>query len=327
MTTTALARQNLSVNVSNQTPLAWEVKTYGDAKNSQASGPSWVIRDLLLEQTATLVSAQPHAMKSLSWLEACLEAVTFRSVWTEFNAPDVERTLFIETEDPAWLVEARIRGFAKGLRIDPNDLVPGFHYVCPGPFDLVAQENSLRDLLNKHSPNFAVISTLQNLLNGRSWLKQDEMQPVMAAIIRLSRLCCPLVLITHSPWDKKQRRAAGTVSQAANFVTALHYEKIQNRKTGETFAHVLVDSNAGAVQNDFHLKLTTEGDEADPESVRDIAYGGLGWPKGIGKAAVLAAIEDDSEASAKEIAERTGFGTRYVQQIMQERKADAKSRK
>jgi hypothetical protein len=146
------------------------------------------------------------------------------------------------------------------------------------------------------------------------------MQPVMAAILRLTRQCCPIVLVTHSPWDRSQRRAAGTVTQTANFITTMHYEKMQNRKTGETFAHVLVDSKAGAVEGDFHLTLTTEGDKANPESVRGIAYGGVGWPRGIGKAAVLAAIEDDPEASPQEIAERSGFGERYVQKIMKERK-------
>jgi hypothetical protein len=92
----------------------WEVRTFSDAKRSEGSRPPWVIDDLLLAQTATLVSAQPHAMKSLSWLAACIEAVGFHKVWGHFGAADVERALFIETEDPPWLVEARIRGFAKG---------------------------------------------------------------------------------------------------------------------------------------------------------------------------------------------------------------------
>jgi len=297
------------------------VRTFGDAQRGEGGRPPWVIQDLLLAQTATLVSAQPHAMKSLSWLAACIEAVGFHKVWEHFDAPGVEKALFIETEDPPWLVEARIRGIAKGLRIGADNRLPGFHYVCPGPFDLVAEEKELRGLLEKHGPHFAVISTLQNLLNGRSWLKQEEMQPVNAAILRLSRAYCPIVLITHSPWDKTQRRAAGTVTQTANFITTMHYEKVQNRKTGETLAHVLVDTKAGAVEGDFHLKLTTDGDKAVPETVRGITYGGVGWSKGIGKAAVLAAIDDDPEGSPQEIAERSGFGERYVQRIMKERKS------
>jgi hypothetical protein len=302
----------------------WEVRTFGDAMRAEATGTPWTIQDLLPDETVTLVAAQPHAMKSLSWLEASLEAVTYHSVWTEFKAPDVERALFVETEDPPWLVEARIRGFAKGLNIHPRDEVPGFHYACTGPFDLLRERSKLRRLLEKVQPDFAVLSTLQNLLAGKSWQKPEDMQPVYAVVLELARSCCPIVLITHSPWDKRQKRAAGTVTQVANCVTTLHYEKILNRKTGETFAHVLLDSKAGAMHDDFHFKLTTEGDGADPESVRDITYEGRGWPKGIAKDAVMAALEDDPNASPKEIAERCNVSVRYVERIIKEWKSGRK---
>lgn len=296
----------------------WQVRTFSDAMRGDGSKPPWVIQDLLLDQTATLVSAQPHAMKSLSWLAGCIEAVAFHRVWGHFDASSVERALFIETEDPSWMVEARIRGIAKGLHVSHDNPLPGFYYVCPGPFDLIGEPEKLRGLLEQYRPDFAVISTLQNLLNGRSWVNQEDMQPVMAAILGLARNHCPIVLITHSPWDKRQRRAAGTVTQTANFITTMHYEKVQNQKTGETFAHVLMDSKAGAVEGTFHFRLMTEGDKADPESVRGIVYEGPGYPKGIGKATVLAAIEDDPEATPQEVAKRTGFSVRYVQKIIKE---------
>ena len=143
------------------------------------------------------------------------------------------------------------------------------------------------------------------------------MQPIMASIIRISRLS-PTVLLTHSPWNQKERRAAGTVTQTANFVTTAHYQKVMNRKTKETFVNVVMDSKAGAQETNFNLKLLTEGDPREPSSVRGLEYAGEGWPKGLGKAAVLAAIEDDPEASAKEIAERTQMGIRHVQKIMSE---------
>jgi predicted ATP-dependent serine protease len=90
---------------------------------------------------------------------------------------------------------------------------------------LVAEEEKLCESLEKYKPHFAVISTLQNLLNGRSWSKPEQMRPVAAAILRLSRSYFPVVLITHSPWDTKQRWAAGTVTQTANFMTTMHYVK------------------------------------------------------------------------------------------------------
>jgi hypothetical protein len=268
-----------------------------------------------MAESTTLVSAQPHAMKSLSWLQACLEAVVNGKVWGHFAAPNVKSTLFIETEDPCWLVEARIRGIAAGLGLGSNEDASGFHYACTGPFDFVGSEKYIRDLITKYSPDFVVISTLQSTLSGRSMKEQSDMAPVMAAVIRLSRLA-PLVLITHSPWDRKQRRAAGTVTQAANFLTSMHYQKTVDKKSGATYAQVVVDSKAGALETDFYLKLAATSDARDPSSVRSITYGGKGWPKGIGKDAVLAIIADDPDLAPKEIAEQAGVSPRYVQQLI-----------
>jgi hypothetical protein len=169
----------------------------------------------------------------------------------------VDSVLFLETEDPAWMVEARIRGLAKGQHIEKDD-VPGFHYACVGPFDFLGKDNRIEELVQKHTPKFTVLSTLQNLLHGKDYNRQDDMQPVMAGMIKLARLS-PLFLVTHSPWDRRQKRAAGTVTQTANFVTAIHYEKKIARKTGMTFVHVSVDSKAGALETDFSLKLETNG--------------------------------------------------------------------
>lgn len=305
------------------TGLGRAIKSFQDAINGTSVRPPWVIEELLLAETATLVSAQPHSMKSLSWLGACLEAPHSKKLWGHFDAPHVESALFIETEDPEWMVEARIRGLAQGLGLRQGDNIPGFHYWCPGPFDLVAQKAALETKIREVQPSFVVLSTLQNTLHGRNMKEQSDMAPVMEAIMHIARSLCPLIVLTHSPWDKKQRRAMGTVTQTANFMTAMHYQKQVNPKTRETFAHVLLDSKAGAEDTDFHLKLTTEGDPRDPASVRSIIYG-RGWPKGVGKAAILAAIEDDSSASTKEIAERTGLGERYVRAVLAKRAAAAK---
>jgi hypothetical protein len=282
-------------------------------KNDQGK-PPWVIEDLLMEQSATLVSAHPHSLKSLSFLYACLEAVITGKVWNNFAAPNIKGTLFVETEDPAWLVEARVRGFAKGLGLESDAPVPGFHYVCVGPFDLVREEGRIEGLVQQHGLSFIVISTLQNLLGGKNWVNQEDMQPIMAMIVRLSRKC-PVVLLTHSPWDKKKRRAAGTVTQTANFLTTAHFEKTVNSQTGETFAHVSVDSKAGAFETDFSLKLVTDGQPRDPDSVRRVVFVGKGWAKGLKKDAVVAAIESDPEAPNKEIADRAGVSVRYVERI------------
>jgi hypothetical protein len=52
--------------------------------------------------------------------------------------------------------------------------------------------------------------------------------------------------------------------------------------------------------------------------VRRFVYEGAGWPKGLSKEAVLEAINEDPDASSKEIAARTGVSPRYVQQLKKE---------
>ena len=302
----------------------WDVRGFQDAMKGSDENPPWVIEDLLMEQSATIVSAQPHAMKSLSWLAACLEAVTKQEVWGHFAAPYVKNVLFIETEDAPWLVESRIRGLAKGLGIGKDESVPGFHYDCIGPFDLLKEEGNIRQLIKKHQLDFIVLSTLQNLLVGQDWKSQQDMQPIMALIVRLSR-DCPVVLVTHSPWDKRAKRAAGTVTQAANFLTQIHFEKKRDSMTGETFARVTVDSKVGAEETDFSLKLVTEGAELrDPGSVRRLVHAGGGSSGGSKKDAILALHKENPDATPVEIAKQVGAGKRHVQKILKEAKGPTK---
>jgi hypothetical protein len=255
----------------------WKIRTLKDALKNESQGPPWVIKDLLLKDTATLVSAHPHSMKSLSLLCACMEAVAKKPIWGHFAAPLVKKSLFIETEDPEWLVEARIRGFAKGFGIE--DDLPGFFYGCVGSFNLVESKERIIDLLECYQPDFAVLSTLQGLLGGRDWTRQDSMSDVNALFVELSRRYCPLFVITHSPWNKQNKRAAGTITQAANFVTNVHFEKIKGNKKGN-FIHVSIDSKAGSGETDFSLQLNTEGDLGDASAVRSLEFAGKGWPKG-----------------------------------------------
>src|ERR1700730_17590196 len=123
----------------------WEIRTLPDAfKNAEA--PPWIIKDLVMSGTLTLVSAQPHGMKSLSWLAACMEGVHKKQVFRHFEAPKLNNVLFIETEDPEWLVKKRIQGLAQGLKLSKGAELQGFHYTCPGPFELIKQQKQLEQL-------------------------------------------------------------------------------------------------------------------------------------------------------------------------------------
>jgi hypothetical protein len=148
------------------------------------------------------------------------------------------------------------------------------------------------------------------------------MQPLLALIVRLSREA-PIVLVTHSPWNEKQKRPAGTITQAANFATALHYRKAYSKELGW---HVVVttDSKAG-LGDSFTLKLETAGDHSDPGSVRRLVYAGRVKPSK--KDAIVAEVEDDPGASNLEIAERANATERYVQKIKQGLKEKRKAKK
>jgi RecA-family ATPase len=295
----------------------WKVRTFQDAMNG-STAPPWVIEDVLLADSATLVSAQPHAMKSLSLLAASLEAVVSKKVWGHFDAPSVDSVLFLETEDLPWMVEARIRGLAKGLGLEDKDTVPGFHYACVGPFDLLGEKKRIANMVDHCAPKLIVLSTLQNLLKGKDWNSQAEMQPVMAELIEMSR-GCPLVLITHSPWDSRHRRAAGTVTQTANVMTAMHYKKHFDKRSRETFVDVAVDSKAGASETSFRLKLEIDPTNArDPGAVRRVLYTGAGKLTGSDKAAIIEAFEENPGSSSAEVAELVGCTPRYVQRIHRE---------
>lgn len=297
-------------------PQGWQVCDLSDAIASTGQKPPWVIEDLLLARSATQVSGHPHSVKSFSWLDACLEAVAVHKVWGHFDASSVKSSLFIESEDSRWVLEQRLRGIAKGLGLKGVEDAPGFHYLRTGPFDLASMETTLAQILAHYKPDFVVLSTLQSLLAGRSWKEQQDMQPVNSLIVRLADQYCPIVLITHSPWDTRQKRAIGTISQAANFLTTLHFEKMSNGDG--TFVHVTLDSKLGAEEADFTLRLETAGEGKERE-VRRLIYQGSGLPRGMGKAAVMEAINSDPKASSKEIANLTGVSPRYVQKIREPR--------
>jgi hypothetical protein len=127
----------------------WDIHNIKHAVYSTGK-PPWIIRDLLLGGSATLVSGLPRSMKSLSLLGACLDAIVTGRVWGRFDAPDIKRLLFIETEDPEWMVASRIQGLVKGLGLKDPIEIPGFNYSCVGPFDLLGNKDGLRRLIDRY---------------------------------------------------------------------------------------------------------------------------------------------------------------------------------
>ena len=278
--------------------------------------PPWVIENLVMAETVTLVSAHPHAMKSLSWLYASLEAVLTNRVFGHFLAPRLNNALFIETEDPEWLVKQRLQGFARGLGLKKGDLIPGFHFTCPGPFGLPNQVHNLETLIKQYSLDLIVLSTLQNTLEGRDWKEQKQMADVMANLVQTARLC-PIVVLTHSPQDQRQKRAAGAITIGANCATHIHYKKSVDRKTGETFVNLTVDSKAGATETQFALRLLRDPKDPDPAgSVRGMLYDGQGRKfQRSDKDAILEALQENPNATTTEIAAITGAGARHIQNV------------
>jgi hypothetical protein len=290
----------------------WEIHRLPDALKDTDS-PPWVIQDLVMSGTLTLVSAHPHGMKSLSWLAACMEGVKTGKVFRHFEAPNLRNVLFIETEDPEWLVKKRIQGLAKGLKLSERETLPGFHYTCPGPFELIKQEAQLERLIEEYKLDLIVLSTLQNLLGGKNWKEQSEMADVMSMLVRLARKC-PIVLLSHSPQDRSQKRAIGTITVGANCATHIHSEK--SEKGGSTYVHLTVDSKAGATETDFSLMLHADPRDKDPVgSVRGLVYAGKGNRGKTKEQQVREAIADNPEATVPELVEIAGCDESYVRRI------------
>lgn len=290
----------------------WEIRGLQDAFKD-AESPPWVIKDLVMSGTVTLVSAHPHGMKSLSWLAASMEGVHTGKVFGRFEAPTLKNVMFIETEDPEWLVKKRIQGLAKGLKLPEGAKLPGFHYTCPGPFELIKQLEQLERLIEKYKLDLIVLSTLQNLLGGRSWKEQDEMADLMAMLVKVARKC-PIVLLTHSPQDRSQKRAIGTITLGANCATHIHSEK--SEKGGSTFVHLTVDSKAGATDTDFSLMLHTDPKDSDPVgSVRGLVYAGKGNRGRTKEQQVTEAIAENPNASVAELTKVADCDESYVRRI------------
>lgn len=252
-------------------PAVWTPQAGNAILALPCSPPPWVIEDLLPLKGGILCSGQPHATKSLNWLCAAIESVTTHLVWGKYACPNVRRVLYIETEDPLWMIVERVQSFAQGLGI--TDL-SGFYLSRPGPFTLVDHEAHLLALVNEINPDWIVFSTLQGLLGGKDWKEQKDMGPVNALMVKLMERA-PLVLITHSTQDTGVKRAAGTITQAANYPVTMHFAKSGTKKG---FVNVTGDSKMG-VDLKFQLRLEVETVDENTDKprtqVRKVSHTGI----------------------------------------------------
>jgi hypothetical protein len=297
-------------------PEHWRPSSLRDVLSRTPGSPPWVIDELLPAQSGILCSGLPHSGKSLNWLAAGLESVVTHRVWGRFGASKVNRFLFIETEDPKWLVEGRIHGLARGLGLKPEDDLEryGFFFSCTGPFELEKREKELSALIDDVRPDWVVLSTLQGLLGGRDWKEQKDMGPVNAIMVRLMRKA-PLVVITHSPRNEKARRAAGSITQDANYLVTMNFQKKVN-KTGNTTTSVIGDSKMGT-ELTFNLTLETESvtgeDGKTRNEVRRVTHGAHTLTC---KEQIVAYRKESPKASVPEIAEEVGCSQRHVRNVL-----------
>lgn len=296
-------------------PEHWRPSSLRDVLSRSPEPPPWVINELLPARSGILCSGQPHAGKSLNWLAAALESVVTHKVWGKFDCPNVKRVLFIETEDPDWLVAHRIHGLAKGLGIKPGDDLEkiGFFFSCTGPFKLLDCESQLRALIEEVQPDWVVLSTLQGLIAGSDWSLQKDMGPVNAIMVGLQRLV-PLVAITHSPRDGNARRSAGSITQDANYMVTMHFKK--SGKGGKTVVSVIGDSKMG-VELDFDLTLLTEtvkGHDSSP--VTDVRRVVHSVHKENKKEFILEYRRANPGADSEEIADAIQCSVQYARKVL-----------
>jgi hypothetical protein len=291
------------------------------ALNQNFPEPKWLVESLVPEGTVILVSGLPHVGKTLDWLAAGIEAIALHKVWDHFDASNVHRWLYIETEDPLSRVVERIRDLSKGLGIDPAGKIPkGFFWARTGPFELTESEKQLRTIMEGTKPDVMVLSTLQGLLGQRDLKSQADMSEVHALLVKLASEFCPIVAITHSPLNEKVKRAYGTVMQAANCGVTIHFQRLG--EGDQSVIHATVDEKFERGRWDFTLRLKTEDvlhhGKVSKRPRRVIASDGL--PKGAGKELVLQKIKTDSIPAVREIARETGMSPGYVSKVLQARK-------
>ena len=135
---------------------------------------------------------------------------------------------------------------------------------------------------------------------------RKDMGPVNALLVRLSRKC-PLVVLTHSPWDKEAKRAAGSVTQAANFATTLHFEK------SGSIIKVTVDSKMSGSEKPFKLEMETEDVVTDTgtvkSEVRRIVYEAAGM-----KDRIREYYRDNPGAKPADVAKALDCSDRYARE-------------
>jgi AAA domain-containing protein len=283
----------------------WKFKSLSDILDNPPDPiPPWVFHGLVSKGSGTLVSSQPHGMKSYTWLQAAIEGALGMNIWGHFPVSKCQRTLFLETEDPGWMVEQRVTSIANGLGITSADAKDAgcFTLGMLGPFDLIKAGEKMQKVLEKYKPDICVLSTLQGLLGGRNWKEQNEMAPINAMMVHISSAYCPVVVITHSPQDKKQKRAAGTITQSANYPNILHYDKC-NVASG-TFARVHLDSKMGMSEK-FRIRLVN----SIPEKIRFV------WSKDTDTEALKHYVSEHPDESTTEIAEQFDVSDRYVRKL------------
>jgi hypothetical protein len=300
-------------------PESWEVFDLQQALTLPFPEPRWLVEGLVPEGTVILCSGLPHVGKTLDWLAAGIEAVTRHKVWDHFDASNVQRWLYVETEDPRARVVQRIRDLSKGLGIDPAGKIPdGFYWLRTGPFQLVETEAKLKDVLAKVRPDVMVLSTLQGLLGKRDLKSQADMSEVNAMLVRLASEFCPVILITHAPWNEKVRRAYGTVMQAANCGVTIHFERMS--AGGKEVIHATVDEKYECGKFDFTLQLDSEeGISKNGKLVkrpRRVTVRCDGLPKEFAKAAALAKIKSSEIPSVRAAAVQTGIPRTTLQRLL-----------
>lgn len=291
-------------------PSTWKFKTLKEIlENPPPLDPPWRIRGMMADGCGTQISSHPHGMKSYTWLQAMIEASLGLPIWGHFESIAIKKTLFLETEDPELMVAQRVHRLAMGMNIKASDCENcSFVMGNLGPFDLVACRDYIKRLFDHYKPDVAVLSTLQGLLGGRDWKEQSQMQDVNALLVQIAHEYCPLTVITHSPWDPKLKRSAGSVTQAANYQTLMHYEKFSS------YIKVRLDSKLDE-SSQFRIKIVNmEGDGLK-----------FHWAIMDGQEAINQYLLDHPNETSQQIAEHFGCSDRYIRKLRNNSKAIVQS--
>jgi hypothetical protein len=240
------------------------------------------IEGILNADSSGWITGEEKTSKTMYAIHEALCLALGRPVCGRFAVPQRRRVFFLEEEDPARRMQARIRAQLRGQDLDPDDpavredLNAWFqlHVWAGFTFDDAAMVARLRATIETFEPKVVYLDVLRKL-TLRDLNKQPEAAGVLAILDELHRAYGVVFRVLHH-YRKAQTFRVGRGSQeiSGSYVlgawgeSSLFFEPI-GRKQGAV--RVQVQTKDGAPVPGFRLRIEAEGPAHAPTLLRLVA--------------------------------------------------------